>query len=94
MIEHIKPTLTEYLNVFHVLHRLATSENTSTIRAYGIVSREIRAAWDRAWQPGNICAQVAWQELFPADRCPTVAEFIVALGREMSAGRTPPFLLN
>lgn len=94
MIDHIKIHPIDYLKMFRVLRNLAQSHGVSMLEAYWIIQREVQKAWDRAWQPGNLKAQWDWQTLFPADRCPTVAEFLVTLGREFEAGRNPPFLLE
>lgn len=94
MIEHIKIHPVEYLKVYQVIRGLARSHGVSMIEAWWIIQRDIQAAWDKAWMPYNLRAQWEWQELFPADRCPTVAEFIVTIAREMMAGRNQPYLLK
>lgn len=94
MIDHIKIYPIDYLKIFRVIRNLARDHGVSMLEAYWIIHKEIQAAWDRTWQPGNLQAQWDWQTLFPADQCPTVAEFIVTLGREMEAGGNPPYLLN
>lgn len=38
-------------------------------------------AWNTAWQPGNIHAQVRWQRLFPGLRKPSVEEFIICFAK-------------
>lgn len=94
MIEHIKISPIEYLKVFRVIQDLARNHDVSLIEAWWIMQRDIQAAWDKAWMPGNLRAQWNWQTLFPADRCPTVSEFIVTIAREMMAGHNPPYLLE
>lgn len=94
MIDHIKITPYEYLKLLRVIHDLSRSHGVSMLRAWYIVQRAIQRSWDAAWQPGNLQAQWDWQTLFPADRPPTVAEFITTLGREMAAGKNPPYLLD
>ena len=94
MIEHIKISPIEYLEVFRVIQHLARNHNVSMLETWWSLQRDIQAAWDRAWTTGNLSAQLNWQTLFPADRCPTVSEFIVTIAREMTAGHNPPNLLE
>lgn len=94
MIDHIKITPYEHLKVLRVIYDLSRSHGVSMLQAYYIIQRAIQRSWDAAWIPGNIRAQMDWQQLFPGDRCPTVAEFITTLGREMMAGNNPPYLLD
>ena len=42
-------------------------------------------AWSETWSPGNIQAQVKWQQLFHGARKPSVEEFIIGLATELKA---------
>lgn len=60
-------------------------------REAGEPSREVRksmqealdAAWENAWQPGNLAAQAEWQMRFPGGLKPTLEEFILVISREV-----------
>lgn len=43
----------------------------------------IDAAWDQAWQPGNLQAQVEWQRWFPGGRKPSLEQFLITMGQQL-----------
>lgn len=92
MIEHIKITPGEYLKAQAAIRNFGKMYGLPYLAARVAFQQLIDDAWDRAWKPGNLQAQVNWQQLFPADRRPTVEEYIVTIAREQQAGREPPFL--
>lgn len=94
MIEHIKITPGEYVKAQRVIRDLARQEGVPATVARANFQQLIDDAWARAWRPGNLQAQWNWQMLFPADRQPTVEEYIVTIAREQEAGREPPYLLD
>lgn len=94
MIEPIKITLWEYIKARTVIRNFGRQYGLPASAARIVFQQLIDAAWDRAWQPGNLQAQVNWQQYFPADRPPTVEEYIVTIAREQQAGREPPYLLD
>ena len=49
-------------------------------------------AWDHAWTPGNLQAQINWQQMFPGGKKPTVEQFIVVVARKLDAGEEIPYL--
>lgn len=94
MIEHIKIKSNEYFKAQRVFRDLARQAGMPA-RAFRVYLQQlIDDAWQKAWRPGNLQAQINWQQLFPADRRPTVEEYIVTIAREQMAGREPPYLLE
>ncbi len=93
MIDHIKITPSEWLRAKIAIRNFGRQYGLPALAARVAFQQLIDAAWERAWQPGNITAQVNWQQLFPADRRPTVEEYVVTIAREQVAGREPPYLL-
>lgn len=93
MIEHIKITPGEYLKAQVAIRNFGKQYGLPALAARVAFQQLIDAAWKRAWQPGNLQEQINWQQYFPADRRPTVEEYIVTIAREQQAGREPPYLL-
>lgn len=93
MVEHIKMKPAEYLNALVAIRNFGKLYDLPILAARVAFQQIIDDAWERAWQPGNLQAQMNWQQLFPADRRPTVEEYIVTIAREQQAGREPPYLL-
>ena len=93
MIEHIKITPNEYFKAQLIIRHFGRQYGLPASAARVAFQQLIDVAWERAWQPGNLREQVNWQQLFPADRRPTVEEYIATIAREQVAGREPPYLL-
>ena len=65
------------------LRIVAAQEGCSVAHIRGAIQAAIDDAWNTAWTPGNLQAQVAWQQLFPGGKKPTVEEFIAAMTRRI-----------
>ena len=94
MIEHIKITPGEWMKAQTVIQNFGRQNGVPALSARRVFQQLIDAAWERAWQPGNLRAQWEWGKLFPPDRPPTPEEYIVTIAREQEAGREPPYLLD
>lgn len=94
MIDHIKITPGEYLKAQTAIRNFGQQYGLPYLAARVAFQQIIDAAWAKAWTPGNLQAQVRWQQYFPADRCPTVEEYIVTIAREQQAGREPPYFFD
>ena len=86
-------TLIEWLKAKKTLRILATQHGCSMARIRSDIQASIDEAWDKAWMPGNLHAQIQWQQLFPGGMKPTVEEFIVVVARKITAGEDVPYLL-
>lgn len=86
-------TFIEYLKAKKTIWLLAAQEGCTMAQARRSMQDCIDEAWDRAWTPGNLQAQVNWQRIFPGGKKPTVEEFIVGMARKITAGEDPPHLL-
>lgn len=93
MIEHIKMTPSEWFKSKIAIRNFSRQYGLPAPVARTIFQQLIDEAWERAWQPNNIREQINWQKLFPADRRPTVEEYIVTIAREQEAGKEPLYLL-
>lgn len=82
----------EYIKAQKVILTMAIQSGQSWRAVRRVIRAEIDRAWEEAWTPGNLRAQLNWQQVFGAEK-PTVDQFIVGLAREMMAGREPPWLL-
>ena len=87
-------TLIEWLKAKRTLWILADQHGCSMAHARREIQACIDDAWDRAWMPGNLQAQVNWQLMFPGCKKPTVEQFMVAMARKLTAGEEPPYLLG
>lgn len=85
-------TLIEWLKAKRTLYILAIQQGCSMTQ----IRREIQAciddAWNDAWTPGNLQAQINWQLVFPGGGKPTVEQFIVVMARKLTAGEDVPYL--
>ena len=87
-------TLIEWLKAKKTLCILAAQQGRSVADIRGAIQAAIDDAWNRAWTPGNLHAQVAWQRLFPGGNKPTVEQFLVVMGRKLTAGEDVPYILS
>ena len=78
-------TLTERLNAKKTLGIIAVREGCSVKQVRKAIQECIDVAWNHAWTPGNLQAQVNWQLMFPGGKKPTVEEFVVAMARKITA---------
>lgn len=65
--------------------RIALQQNKSTTEVRHDMQETLDAAWAETWTPGNIRAQVKWQQLFPGCQKPTLEEFIICIAQEVKA---------
>lgn len=72
-------TTQEKTKVQNIISAIAQKENKSPEEIRHAMQEAIDAAWATAWTPGNIYAQVRWQQLFPCAQKPTVEEFIIGM---------------
>ena len=84
--------LQDFVRVQRVLRHLAEAQNL-TVRQ---VRRWIQEAIDEAWvnSRGDPAAKAKWDTYFPDGHKPTLEEFMVHLGNQLSAGEDPPYLLK
>lgn len=87
-------TLIEWLKVKKTLWIMAALEGCSVSKVRRMVRECIDVAWDKTWTPGNLEAQVRWQQLFPGGKKPTVEQFIVVMARYITAGEEFPHMLG
>ena len=87
-------TLIDLQKAKNALLKLAIQEGCSIEEIRNAIQESIDDAWNRAWTPGNLRAQVTWQQMFPGGRKPTVEEFIIAVATELKAGEESPPLLQ
>ena len=87
-------TLMEWLKVKKTLWIMAIQQCCTMAQIRQDIQVSIDDAWNRAWTPGNIEAQVNWQRIFPGGKKPTVEQFIVAMARRLTIGEEFPFLLK
>ena len=87
-------TLIEWLKVKKTLWIMATQQGCTVAQIRKDIQVSIDDAWNRAWTPGNIEAQVNWQLMFPGGKKPTVEQFIVAMARRLTIGEEFPSLLK
>ena len=62
-----------------IIMRMALQRNTTYDEARKDLQEVLDEAWSEAWTPGNLAAQVKWQQLFPGGKKPSVEEFIACL---------------
>ena len=86
-------TLIEWLKAKKTLFILAVKHDCSMAQIRCDIQACIDEAWEHAWTPGNLQAQVNWQLVFPGGKKPTVEEFIVVIARKIKAGEEVPYLL-
>ena len=84
----------EWLKAKKTLRILAVQQGCTMAQIRGVIQASIDDAWERAWTPGNLVAQVHWQMMFPGGKKPTVEQFIVAMARKITAGEEPPHMLG
>lgn len=87
-------TLIEWWKVKKTLWIMAAQQGCTVADIRGAIQASIDDAWNRAWTPGNLHAQIKWQQLFPGGEKPTVEQFIVVMGRKLSAGEDVPYILS
>ena len=76
-------TMIQRMKVQKTLFILAAQEGCSVAHIRGAIQAALDDAWNNAWAPGNLQAQVAWQQLFPGGKKPTVEEFIAVAVRKL-----------
>ena len=77
-------TLMEWLKVKKTLWIMATQQGCTMAQIRQDIQESIDDAWNRAWTPGNIEAQVNWQLMFPGGIKPSVEEFVVVMARKIT----------
>ena len=78
-------TLYDQMKAKRTLSIIAAKEGCSVKDIRQSIQASIDDAWNRAWTPGNLQAQVTWQRIFPGGRKPTVEEFIIAMAHNITA---------
>lgn len=76
-------TVTEKQYAEALIQTVALRNNTTPEEVRSAIQEALDAAWAEAWRPGNIHAQVRWQQLFPGPRKPAVEEFIVRMSESL-----------
>ena len=76
-------TLIDWIKTKKTLFILAAQEGCSMAHIRRSIRACIDAAWNNVWTPGNIHAQVRWQQLFPGGKKPTVEQFIVTISQQV-----------
>lgn len=77
-------TLIDWLKAKKTLCIIAAKEGCSMGHIRQSIQECIDEAWNKAWTPGNIRAQVQWQQLFPGGMKPSVEEFIVVISKQLT----------
>lgn len=89
---HVTPI--EFIKALRVIHDLAAASGQSMFEVHWTIKASIDRAWQEAWAPGNLAAQLHWQQIFPGTtQPPSVIQFIVGTARQMMDGKDPPYLL-
>ena len=83
-------TLLEWLKVKKILCIMAAQQGCTMKQIRDEIQACIDEAWDSAWTPGNLHAQIKWQQLFPGGNKPTVEEFVVVMAQEITNDETIP----
>lgn len=92
--EVISMTLIEWLKAKKTLWIMAAQQGCSVADIRGAIQASIDDAWNNAWMPGNLHAQIQWQRMFPGGKKPSVEQFIVVMARKLTAGEDPPYMLG
>ena len=87
-------TLIEWLKVKKTLWIMAVQQGCSMTQIRHSIQECIDEAWNNAWSPGNIEAQVQWQRMFPGGKKPSVEQFIAAMARRLKDDKACPSLLS
>ena len=66
-----------------IIELVAKSNGKPAHEVRDAMQEALDAAWEAAWTPGNIHAQVAWQRLFLDAQKPTLEEFIHVLAQQI-----------
>lgn len=85
-------TLKEKTKAQQILKVLAAKDGVPVWYVRRSIQETIDDAWARAQQDPDLKA--TWTTYFPSGQKPTPEEFIVHLGRRISAGEDPPYLLG
>lgn len=76
--------LAEWLKVKKTLWIMAMTKGCTIAEARQSIQECIDEAWNYTWTPGNLVAQVRWQQMFPGGKKPTVEQFIIAMARKVT----------
>jgi len=87
-------TLLEWLKAKKTLWIMAVQHGCSMKQIRRTIQACIDDAWNNAWTPGNLHAQIEWQRLFPGGNKPTVEAFIVVMARKITNNEALPELLK
>lgn len=75
-------TLQQKKRAERAIRSIAQEEGMQPQEVRQSMQEALDAAWAAGRTPGNIRAQLAWQRLFPGNRKPSLAEFIIRLATE------------
>ena len=87
-------TTKEWFKVKKALRIMANMQGITIEQARVAMEAYIDEAWRHVWTPGNLKDQATWQKLFPDGKKPTVEQYIVAMGRKLSAGEDVPYIFE
>lgn len=65
-----------------IIKVIARLENKRPREIRKAMQEALDAGWAAAWQPGNLYAQLRWQESFPGGAKPSLEEFITQIAKE------------
>ena len=72
-------TLQETIRAKMAIKTIALKENKSEEEVRKVMQEALDVAWMTTWMPGNIPAQVRWQQLFKTSSKPSLEELIINL---------------
>ena len=84
--------LLEFFRVQRVLQDMAARDGGAVLEVRLSIQEAINEAWANSRSDPE--AKAAWDKYFPDGRKPSVEQFIVHLGRRLSAGENPPYLIR
>ena len=87
-------TTKEWFKAKKAIRNMANMQGITIEQARMLMETYIDEAWKHVWTPGNLNDQVTWQKLFPDGKKPTVEQYIVAMGRKLSAGEDVTYIFD
>ena len=71
-------------SVDEIIRTIAREEGVAPEVIRQSMQEALDAAWTAGHARGNLRAQLAWQSLFPGNRKPSLAEFLVRMADEVT----------
>ena len=87
-------TFEELARAKETIQFVAEQNGTTAEEVRRSMQEALDDAWSTAWQPGNIRAQLVWQQHFPGPRKPTVEEFIITYTGAAKVAPVLPYMFS